>query len=77
MKLKIASGIKVKNFGSKSILRAAGVPIGFVITTIDKKTVATVNDVKTAFEGKKGAVLVEGIKADGTQDYYAVKIASK
>jgi hypothetical protein len=50
LKLKIASGIKVKNFGSKSILRAAGVPVGFVITSIDKKAVATVNDVKTAFE---------------------------
>jgi len=77
LKLKIASGIKVKNFGAKSILKLAGVPIGFVITTIDKKAVATVNDVKTAFEGKKGAVLVEGIKADGTQDYFAVKIVSK
>jgi hypothetical protein len=50
------------------------VPAGFVITNIDKKPVSTVSDVKAAFEGKKGAVLVEGVNADGTQDYFAVKI---
>ncbi|MFY7734266.1 MAG: Do family serine endopeptidase [Bacteroidia bacterium] len=74
LKLKIANGIKVKNIGGKSILKAAGVPAGFVITNIDKKPVSTVSDVKAAFEGKKGAVLVEGVNADGTQDYFAVKI---
>jgi Do/DeqQ family serine protease len=74
LKLKIANGIKVKSIGAKSILKSAGIPNGFVITNIDKKPVVTVSDVKTAFEGKKGAVLVEGVNTDGTQDYFAVKI---
>lgn len=75
LKLKISSGLRVKNIGTKSILKPAGIPQGFVITSVDKKPIATVSDLKTAFEGKKGAVLVEGVKADGTQDYFAVKIS--
>ncbi len=75
LKLKISSGLRVKNIGAKSILKPAGIPQGFVITSVDKKPIATVSDLKTAFEGKKGAVLVEGVKADGTQDYFAVKIS--
>ncbi|MEI7978691.1 MAG: Do family serine endopeptidase [Bacteroidota bacterium] len=74
LKLKIANGIKVKSLGAKSVLKLAGVPSGFIITNIDKKPVSTVSDLKAAFEGKKGAVLVEGVKEDGTPDYYAVKI---
>ena len=58
----------------KSILKLAGVPSGFIITNVDKKPISTVTDFKAAFEGKKGAVLVEGVKEDGTPDYYAVKI---
>ena len=74
LKLKIANGIKVKSLGAKSVLKLAGVPSGFIITNVDKKPVSTVSDLKAAFEGKKGAVLVEGVKEDGTPDYYAVKI---
>ncbi|MES2381428.1 MAG: Do family serine endopeptidase [Bacteroidota bacterium] len=75
LKLKISNGLRVKSIGTKSILKSAGIPQGFVITSVDKKPIATVSDIKTAFEGKKGAVLVEGVKTDGTQDYFAVKIS--
>lgn len=74
LKLHIQSGVKVTEINSKSILKIAGIPDGFIITTVDKNSVSTIADVKAAFEGKKGAVLVEGVNSDGSKDYFAVKI---
>jgi serine protease Do len=74
LKLKISNGVKVKKIGEKSPLKKAGVPIGFVITQIDKTNVANSSEVKTALEGRKGGVLLEGINPDGSKGYYGFGI---
>jgi S1-C subfamily serine protease len=70
LKLKIANGIKIKKVGTKSPMKKAGVPDGFVVTQIDKKPVSTINDVKSSLENKKGGVLLEGINPDGSKGFY-------
>ncbi len=74
LKLKITSGVKIKKVGNKSPMKKAGVPDGFVLTQIDKKPVATINDVKVALENKKGGVLFEGINPDGSKGFYGFGI---
>lgn len=70
LKLRISNGVRVKKVGEKSKLKKAGMENGFVITSINKSPVSTVNDVKKALEGTKGGVLIEGINTDGTKGYY-------
>lgn len=74
LKLKISNGVRLKKLGENSILKKRGVPQGFVITHIDKTPVASSAEVKTALEGKKGGVLVEGINPDGSKGYYGFGI---
>ncbi|MBC7384349.1 MAG: Do family serine endopeptidase [Bacteroidia bacterium] len=69
-KLKIANGVRVKKLGDKSPLKKAGIQNGFVITSIDKKSMSTIADVKLSLEDHKGGVLLEGINPDGTKGYY-------
>ena len=70
--LRITNGVRVKKVGEKSKLKRVGIESGVIILTIDKVPVSTVADVKKALEGNKGAVLIEGIKPDGSKVYYAV-----
>jgi serine protease Do len=70
LKLKIPNGVRIKKVGDKSPLKKAGIPNGFVLTSIDKKAVATITDVKLNLEDRKGGVLIEGINPDGSKGYY-------
>lgn len=67
--LRIASGVRVKKMDNGK-LRNAGIKEGFVITSIDKKQVFTVNDVTTALQNKRGGVLIEGVYTNGMRAYY-------
>ena len=67
--LRIVSGVRVKKMDSGK-LRNAGIKEGFVITSIDKKQVFTVNDVTTALQNKRGGVLIEGVYTNGMRAYY-------
>ncbi len=77
LNLRIANGVRVKKVGEKSILKKAGVQNGFVIISINKSAVSTVSDVKTALEGTKGGVLMEGINPDGSKGYYGFGLEDK
>ncbi|MCC7301976.1 MAG: Do family serine endopeptidase [Bacteroidia bacterium] len=69
-KLGIESGLKIVEMeGGK--LRSAGIKEGFIITSIDKKKVNSLDDLKKALENKKGGVLIEGVYANGMRAYYA------
>lgn len=70
--LKITQGVKINKVGGA--LKNAGVPQGFVITSIDKKPVYTPKDVKDALENKKDVVLISGIGPDGKKGHYAVNL---
>ena len=71
LKLKISNGVRIKVIGEKSPLKKAGIPNGFVLTSIDKKPIGTITDVKLNLENHKGGVLVEGINPNGSKGYYA------
>jgi Do/DeqQ family serine protease len=68
-RLKITNGVKIAKLNSGK-LSAAGIKEGFIITTIDKKKVSTLQDVKNILENKTGGVLIEGVYPNGMRAYY-------
>ncbi|MBP9187779.1 MAG: trypsin-like peptidase domain-containing protein, partial [Bacteroidia bacterium] len=72
LRLKISNGVRVKKVADKSILKKAGVPVGFIITSIDKRPVATPSEVKTALDNATEAVLLGGVNPDGTKGFYGI-----
>ena len=68
-KLGIENGLKIIKLGAGKLLNA-GIKEGFIITSIDKKKVNTIEDVKTVLENKRGGVLIEGIYLNGMRAYY-------
>ncbi|MCF8253134.1 MAG: Do family serine endopeptidase [Bacteroidia bacterium] len=74
LKLKVSNGVRIKKVGEKSPLKKAGIPDGFVLTSIDKKPIATITDVKLSLKDHKGGVLMEGINPSGSKGYYAFGI---
>lgn len=75
LKLKISSGVRVKRIADKSSLKKAGVPVGFIITKIDKRAVSTPAEVKSALENNTESVMLGGINPDGSKGFYAVELA--
>lgn len=70
LRLKISNGVKITKVGENSPLKKAGIKNGFVLTSIDKKTVSSVADVKFNLADRKGGVLFEGINPNGSKGYY-------
>jgi serine protease Do len=69
-KLGISNGLKITAMeGGK--LRSAGIKEGFIITSIDKKKVNSLEDVQNALENKSGGVLIEGVYPNGMKAYFA------
>jgi S1-C subfamily serine protease len=68
-KLNIAGGLKVSKLNPGKLL-SAGIREGFIITSVDKKKISSVEDIKTALDNKKGGVLIEGIYPNGMRAYY-------
>ena len=69
-RLNITEGVKISSLDAGK-LRSAGIKEGFIITSIDKKKISGLDDVKSALENKEGGVLIEGIYTNGTKAYYA------
>jgi len=74
LRLKISNGVRVKRSSEKSVLKKAGVPDGFIITSIDKKPVSTPSEVKNALENAGEGVLLGGIKPDGSKGFYGIPL---
>ncbi|MGQ0829448.1 MAG: Do family serine endopeptidase [Bacteroidota bacterium] len=68
-KLNIDSGLRVTKLNAGKLL-SAGIKEGFIITSVDKKKISNIEDIKTALENKKGGVLIEGIYPNGMRAYY-------
>ncbi len=75
LSLKIRHGVKVAKLGN-GILKNTGIPQGFIITHIDKSPMYTTQDVEKVLESKKGAVLIEGVTDEGSEEAYAIRIES-
>ena len=72
-KLNIDHGVKIDDI-SKGKFKDAGVPMGFVITSIDKVQIYTSNDVYKALDAKTGGILVEGYLPTGEKKYYVLEM---
>jgi serine protease Do len=73
LKLGVKNGVKVAKVGSGA-LKQKGIPTGFVITAIDKIPMYTTQDVEKALKDKSGAVLIEGVTANGDKEAYAIRL---
>jgi serine protease Do len=69
-RLGLEGGVKITSMDAGK-LRSAGIKEGFIITAIDKKRIASLEDVKAALENKEGGVLIEGVYMNGMKAYYA------
>jgi serine protease Do len=77
LQLHISNGVRVKKSDDKSVLRKHGVPVGFIIISIDKKAVSTPSEVTKILTSTKGGILLEGINPDGSKGYYGFAINEK
>ncbi|MCD6332495.1 MAG: trypsin-like peptidase domain-containing protein [Bacteroidales bacterium] len=70
--LEIDGGVRVKKVhGGK--FKEAGIPEGFVITSINRFNVNNVQDVKQLIERIDGGVFIEGVQPNGRYDYYTFR----
>ncbi len=68
--LDLSSGVLVDGL-TYGKLRSAGIRDGFLITTVDDKSVKTPDDVKNILKNKNGGVMFEGYYPNGKHAYYA------
>ena len=52
------------------IKKSAGIKEGFVITSVNKRAVNTVDEMKEMLNRSRGGVLIEGVYPNGQEAYY-------
>ncbi|MBA3663754.1 MAG: Do family serine endopeptidase [Bacteroidetes bacterium] len=72
-KLRIENGVKINKLNNGKLAQV-GIKEGFIITSIDKKKVSKVDDIKTLLSNKSGAVLIEGFYPNGARAYYGFEM---
>ncbi len=75
-KLNLEGGVQVSKLYPGKIRKETQMREGFIITRIDGKHVASVEDVAKILENKKGGVMIEGVYPDGSKYYYAFGLES-
>lgn len=71
-RLKLEGGVKIEKLGEGK-WRNAGIREGFVITSIDKRPVNNVNELRDALRGKQGeGILIAGVYPTGEEAYYGM-----
>ena len=68
---RVNNGLQITKLRN-GLLQQAGIAEGFIITAIDKKPVATENDIEKILGDKKGNVLIEGFYLNGFRYYYNI-----
>jgi serine protease Do len=71
--LGIRNGVRISKLGSGELKRK-GIPLGFIITKIDKTPMYTTQDVEKALQNKSGAVLIEGVNKEGDKEAFALRL---
>jgi len=66
----IESGVRVKSV-KDGIFMKLGIREGFILTTVNKKPVRSVNDITTILEESEGGIIIEGVDRKGSPAYYA------
>ena len=67
--LGISGGAKITKL-NPGRLRSVGIKEGFIITSVDKKPIRSMNDLESALKDKQGGVLIEGVYPNGMKSYY-------
>lgn len=68
-KLGLSGGVKVIRLSPGKLL-SSGVREGFIITSMDKRPITSVQDLQEALKSKSGGVLLEGVYPGGQKAYY-------
>jgi Do/DeqQ family serine protease len=69
--LNIDHGLKIVELDSGKF-KSSGIREGFIVMSIDKEPVETVQDLQIILNGKTGGTLVEGIYPNGQRAYYGL-----
>lgn len=67
------NGVRIEKIGSGKLAQV-GIQQGFVVTSIDRKKVSTVDDVQKLLGGKSGTVIIEGFYPNGMRASYSFGI---
>ena len=68
--LGISNGIRVKSV-KQGKFRQVGIREGFVLTTVNKKPVSSVNDIASILNESEGGIIIEGMDRNGSKAYFA------
>ncbi|MCD6065277.1 MAG: periplasmic serine protease, Do/DeqQ family [Bacteroidetes bacterium] len=68
-KLAITNGIRIKKLDNGK-LASAGIKQGFIITSVDKKKVASAEELESILKDKSGMIMIEGMYPNGIHAYY-------
>ena len=71
-KLDIDGGVQLNNIKSGK-WADAGIKDGYIITSIDKREINTINDLMASLANQSGGILIGGVYPDGEEVYYGVK----
>lgn len=69
-KLEIAGGVKVKGLNAGKLKKQTNMQEGFIITKVDGKPVAGVEDLEKILKNKQGGVMLEGVYENYPGSYY-------
>lgn len=69
-RLRLENGVRVSHL-SAGKLAQVGIKEGFIITSIDKKRIASADDIKVALENKTGNITIEGFYPNGARAFYS------
>lgn len=70
-KFNLDYGFKVVSVGTGK-LKTAGINSGFILLTVDRKPVRSVQELKQSLASHSGGVLIEGIYSNGLRAYYGI-----
>ncbi|MEA2041365.1 MAG: Do family serine endopeptidase [Bacteroidota bacterium] len=68
--LNLSSGVQVDGLSSGKLLKA-GVRKGFIITTMNRKKISAIEDIRAVLNHSQGGIYIEGVYPNGTTGYYA------
>jgi len=68
---RVSNGLQIVNL-QDGLLKSVGIQKGFIITTIDKRAVATEDDIEKVLEDKEGVVRIDGFYPNGYRYSYNV-----
>lgn len=68
--LGINNGLRVKSVKEGKFAKV-GIREGFVLTSVNKKPVSSVNDIASILKESEGGVIIEGVDRNGSKSYYA------